>query len=129
MIQALPIWFWIWFSWWIRGNNEMPLYQWDKGKGINQNRTFNNYEIWHKYEMDLALKLLSENGWFSVWSSFQISWHTYLINLLNLRISSNILRELLDQQSLTSNQINESMTKPGGKFKINLMSILWKYWI
>lgn len=51
MIQALPIWFWIWFSWWIRGNNEMPLYQWEREKRINQNSTFNNYEIWHKYEI------------------------------------------------------------------------------
>lgn len=37
------------------------------------------YDINMKYGMDLSLKLLRENGWFSVWSSFQISWHTYLI--------------------------------------------------
>lgn len=61
------------------------------------------YDINMKYEIDLALKLLRENGWFSLWSSLQISRHTYLIYLLNLRIYESILRELLEQWTLASN--------------------------
>lgn len=75
----------------LEGNNERSLYQWEKGKGINQNKTFNNYEV------DLALKLLRKMD------DFQYDFHSrfpniyiYLINLLILKTFNTILRELLD---------------------------------
>lgn len=41
---------------------------------VNQNWTFKNYEIWHKYEIDLALKLLTEK-----WQIFSVIIIPYFV--------------------------------------------------
>lgn len=75
----------------LEGNNERSLYQWDKGKVVDQNKTFSNYKV------DLALKLLRKKWMiFSIIFILDFPTYMYLVSLLILKTFNTILRELLD---------------------------------